>query len=68
MCKCSNREIQCKAGVNIVRDGCECCYMCARQQGDLCNHRDKCDEDKELYCDFIMGDGQTGICRGKKEN
>ena len=39
--------------------------MCARQQGDLCNYRDKCDEDKGLYCDFQMGDGSMGICRGR---
>ena len=39
--------------------------MCARQQGDLCNYRDKCDEDKGLYCDLEIGDGSTGICRGK---
>jgi len=31
-CKCTNTELRCKAGVNVVKDGCDCCYMCARQQ------------------------------------
>jgi hypothetical protein len=56
--------MECKGGVSVVRDGCECCYVCARQQGDLCNYRDKCDEDKGLYCDFVADDVNRGICRG----
>jgi len=38
----------CKFGVNVIKDGCDCCPMCARQQGDLCNYRDKCDNEKGL--------------------
>ena len=49
----------------MIKDGCDCCYMCARQQGDMCDHKDKCDEEKELYCDFKMNGGVRGICRGK---
>ena len=65
-CKCSSsRDHNCKAGVNVIKDGCDCCYMCARQQGDLCDYKDRCDEDKGLYCDFHHGDGVRGICRGK---
>jgi len=64
-CKCTNTELRCKAGVNVVKDGCDCCYMCARQQGDLCDYKDKCDEEKGLYCDFQLDDGQRGICRAK---
>ena len=64
VCECPNSQVQCKAGVNTIRDGCECCFMCARQQGDLCNYRDKCDEDKGLYCDLTSGDEDIGICRG----
>ena len=63
-CKCSNRDHKCKAGVNLIKDGCDCCYMCARQQGDLCDYKDKCDEEKGLYCDFQFDDGARGICRG----
>ena len=42
--------------------------MCARQQGDLCEYKDKCDEEKGLYCDFSMDDGLRGICRGGSLN
>ena len=62
-CKCSNQEIKCHAGVNTVKDGCDCCYMCARQQGDLCGLKDMCDEKNGFYCDFSLG--SLGICRGK---
>ena len=39
--------------------------MCARQQGDLCDYKDKCDEVKGLYCDFQFGDSGRGLCRGR---
>lgn len=64
-CKCSNQELKCRAGVNTVKDGCDCCYMCARQQGDLCGLRDMCDEKNGFYCDFSLDGGSLGICRGK---
>jgi len=38
--------------------------MCARQQGDLCNYRDKCDDEKGLYCDMKLDAGLRGVCRG----
>jgi len=65
-CKCvrSNDAVGCNSGVSIIRDGCDCCQMCARQQGDLCDHRDKCDEEKGLYCDFVIDEGIRGLCRG----
>jgi len=65
-CKCTNTELRCKAGVNVVKDGCDCCYMCARQQGDLCDYKDKCDDEKGMYCDFRF-QGERGICRGREE-
>ena len=49
----------------MIKDGCDCCYMCARQQGDMCDYKDKCDEEKGLYCDFKMNGGVRGICRGE---
>ena len=64
-CQCTNPDIQCKGGVKMVKDGCDCCFMCARQQGDVCDHRAKCDEDKQLYCDYEMQPGRRGICRGR---
>lgn len=64
-CKCpkANDALGCKSGVNIIEDGCNCCKMCARQQGDLCDYKDKCDEAKDLYCDFNLDDGNRGVCR-----
>jgi len=65
-CKCTNTELRCKAGVNVVKDGCDCCYMCSRQQGDLCDYKDKCDDDKGFYCDFRFDGGARGICRARE--
>jgi len=55
-CNCTLKET-CKFGVNVIKDGCDCCPMCARQQGDLCNYRDKCDDEKGLYCNLRIGVG-----------
>ncbi|KAK2190094.1 hypothetical protein NP493_88g01029 [Ridgeia piscesae] len=62
--------MRCKAGVSMLRDGCDCCYMCARQAGDMCNYKDRCDEARSLYCDFRgsgsgVGGGDWGYCRAK---
>jgi len=62
-CNCTLKE-SCKFGVNMIKDGCDCCLMCARQQGDLCNYRDKCDDEKGLYCDLKLDAGMRGVCRG----
>jgi len=62
-CKCPKGPPRCKTSYTI-KDGCGCCRICPRQQGDLCDHRDKCDEDRGLHCDFSLDDGHRGICRG----
>ena len=50
-----------------MKDGCGCCQMCARQHGDICNIKDKCDTRQGLYCDMSRWHGPgIGICRGKK--
>lgn len=51
----------------MLRDGCGCCKVCARQQGDVCNEADLCDPHKGLYCDY-SADGprfETGVCACK---
>lgn len=63
-CNCTLKE-SCKFGVNMIKDGCDCCLMCARQQGDLCNYRDKCDDEKGLYCDLKLDAGMRGVCRAR---
>ena len=62
-CKCPNDPPRCKTS-HTIKDGCDCCHICPRQQGDLCDRRDKCDEDRGLQCDFMLDDGHRGICRG----
>jgi len=64
-CNCPKGDMRCKAGVNLVKDGCDCCYMCARQQGDLCDYKDKCDEAKNLYCNFETTTGFQSTCRAR---
>jgi len=63
-CKCPNDPPRCKTS-RTIKDGCDCCHICPRQQGDLCDRRDKCDEDRGLHCDFTLDDGHRGICRGQ---
>ncbi|KAL3870362.1 hypothetical protein ACJMK2_038432, partial [Sinanodonta woodiana] len=66
-CQCHVKELQCAEGVSVVRDGCNCCYMCARQHGDICNVIHRCDEEKGLYCDSDdMTRTQNGICRASE--
>jgi len=62
-CKCPNDPPRCKTS-HTIKDGCGCCHICPRQQGDLCDFRDKCDEDRGLHCDYSLDDGHRGICRG----
>ncbi|XP_013400087.1 protein CYR61-like [Lingula anatina] len=67
-CQCTEQSITCQEGVGGVKDGCNCCFICARQQGETCNKRDICDEAKGLTCDTTFGDGTNGrgICRAKE--
>jgi len=34
-------------------------------EGGSCNYRDKCDDEKQLYCDLKLDAGMRGVCRGK---
>lgn len=63
-CKCPNDPPRCKTS-HTIKDGCDCCHICPRQQGDLCDRRDKCDEDRGLHCDLMLDDGHRGICKAK---
>ncbi|XP_012942159.1 CCN family member 2 [Aplysia californica] len=64
-CQCPYEELSCHEGVTVVKDGCGCCYMCARQQGDICSVRDLCDVSKGLYCDR-KDDKSVGHCQVKE--
>ncbi|XP_052223454.1 CCN family member 2-like isoform X1 [Dreissena polymorpha] len=63
-CQCEKRELNCVDGVPVLLDGCGCCYMCARQNGDLCSVRDVCDVKHGLFCDMTVGASPgTGVCK-----
>ncbi|KAL4219426.1 Tigger transposable element-derived protein 4 [Mactra antiquata] len=63
-CQCPVHTLNCDIGVSVVKDGCDCCYMCARQHGDLCNVKDVCDEKLGLFCDKSLGHVPgMGICK-----
>uniref|UniRef100_A0A8C5RJM5 IGFBP N-terminal domain-containing protein n=1 Tax=Laticauda laticaudata TaxID=8630 RepID=A0A8C5RJM5_LATLA len=54
----------CSPGVSLVRDGCGCCWMCARQANTTCNEAEVCDQHKGLYCDYSADKPryERGIC------
>ncbi|GFV19811.1 protein CYR61 [Trichonephila clavipes] len=63
-CHCPDAYPQCQDGVPVVMDGCGCCPVCARQQGDVCNTVQVCDVTRKLQCIYVDAFFTTGICRG----
>uniref|UniRef100_W5L4U1 Cellular communication network factor 5 n=1 Tax=Astyanax mexicanus TaxID=7994 RepID=W5L4U1_ASTMX len=50
-------------GVALVLDGCRCCQMCARQEGEPCTERELCDGRQGLQCDYSASfPGGPGEC------
>ncbi|XP_048700723.1 LOW QUALITY PROTEIN: cellular communication network factor 6 [Caretta caretta] len=62
-CKCPHVPT-CAPGVSLVKDGCGCCKICAKQAGEICNEADTCDPHKGLYCDYSADRPryETGVC------
>ncbi|XP_053138749.1 cellular communication network factor 6 [Hemicordylus capensis] len=62
-CRCQ-RVPTCTPGVSLVKDGCGCCKMCAKQSGEICNEAEVCDPHKGLYCDYSADKPryETGVC------
>ncbi|XP_050805841.1 cellular communication network factor 6 isoform X3 [Gopherus flavomarginatus] len=62
-CKCPHVPT-CTPGVSLVKDGCECCKICAKQAGETCNEAETCDPHKGLYCDYSADRPryETGVC------
>lgn len=62
-CQCPIMELKCNEGVKVIRDGCDCCYMCARQHGDRCSPKERCAEG--LYCHLGDDNRGVGICKAR---
>ncbi|CAH8569648.1 unnamed protein product [Dicrocoelium dendriticum] len=54
-CKCwesngTKVKPECPIGVPTILDGCNCCWICARQSGELCSQQFLCDSSQQLDC------------------
>ncbi|XP_075410647.1 CCN family member 2-like [Tenrec ecaudatus] len=67
-CHCNfTANFSCPAGVSVLRDGCNCCLMCAKQLGEACEKPDRCDFHKRLYCDLGTPPNRTtGVCKSRR--
>ncbi|KAJ8016970.1 hypothetical protein DPEC_G00012920 [Dallia pectoralis] len=62
-CQCPSPEPVCPAGVPLVLDGCQCCQVCTRQQGEACSDLYACDHQRGLKCDHSASyPGEPGEC------
>ncbi|KAK3512724.1 hypothetical protein QTP70_023511, partial [Hemibagrus guttatus] len=51
-CQCPFLPPTCPRGVPLVLDGCRCCQICARQEGELCSEIEVCEAQRGLECDY----------------
>ncbi|XP_028854805.1 WNT1-inducible-signaling pathway protein 2-like [Denticeps clupeoides] len=62
-CQCPGPTPHCPHAVPLVRDGCQCCMVCARQAGEPCTDVHVCDSRRGLRCDFSASfPGGPGEC------
>ncbi|KAF6725083.1 Connective tissue growth factor [Oryzias melastigma] len=67
-CFCPGPAPECPAGVPLVLDGCGCCQVCARQQGESCTAMLPCDGQKGLQCDSSASlPGDPGECVSQED-
>ncbi|CAL8079687.1 unnamed protein product [Calicophoron daubneyi] len=62
-CSCTSGSLftqrpVCRPGVPVIRDECDCCWMCARQPGESCSSRFKCDQQQDLECFYNPTDSK----------
>ncbi|XP_065141808.1 CCN family member 5 [Paramisgurnus dabryanus] len=66
-CQCPSVPV-CPEGVPLILDGCKCCRVCARQQGEACSERFLCDTLHGLQCDYSASfPGEPGECVSQEE-
>ncbi|XP_076316194.1 CCN family member 4-like [Tachypleus tridentatus] len=65
-CHCPPGNPICPEGVAVVTDGCGCCPVCARQQGETCDKVNICDHNRKLHCFYPTALATTGICKVKE--
>ncbi|NP_001079127.1 CCN family member 3 precursor [Xenopus laevis] len=67
--QCPEEPPSCAPSVLLILDGCGCCPVCARQEGESCSHLNPCQEDKGLYCEFNADPRmETGTCMALEGN
>jgi len=50
----------CPMGTGLVKDHCDCCYVCARQLNEYCDAYHPCDSMKGLHCVDNMCEAKEG--------
>ncbi|XP_067141352.1 CCN family member 2-like isoform X1 [Centruroides vittatus] len=65
-CRCPEEPPSCPRGVAVVTDGCGCCSICGRQQGEACDRVQLCDSGRRLRCHYRRPRDPTGICQVKQ--
>ncbi|XP_029991068.1 WNT1-inducible-signaling pathway protein 2-like [Sphaeramia orbicularis] len=67
-CRCPPVVLRCPPGVLPVLDGCRCCQVCARQEGESCSAHLPCDAHRGLQCDYSATyPGGPGQCVGQNQ-
>ncbi|THD27280.1 hypothetical protein D915_001939 [Fasciola hepatica] len=76
--RATDQKPQCPQGVPVVRDGCDCCWICARQSGESCSARYICDPTDGLECMYpgegnetvrqmVPNGGSNGVARSRAQ-
>ncbi|XP_071527857.1 uncharacterized protein [Panulirus ornatus] len=64
-CECGTMP-ECHPGVPVLRDGCGCCWRCAKQEGEPCDGPSLCDSSRNLTCVYSTNQDLTGTCQEER--